>query len=176
MTSELAVIFLVVVSGTFDADYVSVQPWPSKVACLQPQSVGFENHQFILRGPGRSGVLTLRNGKTEDDGYGSTDWVTTLEDRQRLELAGENGPVWAVEIFSNHIGGSGSYSRLVVVSCRNGSLTELVQAGGEGMRVKLLEDGGMILTFGVWYPQDAHCCPSAQKTLILHWNARRRIF
>ncbi len=158
-------------------DYVCTESVATNRACLEISADNFDNFRFILRGPNQPlSVLVVQNGKAASDGSGSTDWETTLESRRPLRMPDEAHPVWAVEIFSSHIHGSGSYSRLFVFGCRNGILNELMQAGGEGMRVGPLGEGELTLTFGVWSQEDAHCCPSGLKMLMLRWNPLKNGF
>jgi hypothetical protein len=157
--------------------YVVSTPFDSGSRCSQIEAVDFKNYSFIVRDPQESGPhqLPLRNGVYSDEHYGGTDWQSTLESDSKLVLP-EGERFRLLQLLSNHLMGSGSVTRVFLFVCRRGLLTELLQAGGEGMKARWLSAGRLQLTFAVWEENDAHCCPSNQKIRVFRWHSTTRSF
>jgi hypothetical protein len=71
-----------------------------------------------------------------------------------------------------HVHGTGEFTHVLVVECRNRQLTVWFEAGGEGIRASSLDAAAQELSIvrWIWSPSDAHCCPSKEDHERYRWD------
>jgi hypothetical protein len=87
-----------------------------------------------------------------------------------------NTKIRMLEIFGDHLSGTGSRTYLIGFRCVDGAVKQVFRQEGEGMRVVSLSPDKVTLKFGVWQPSDPHCCPSGKKTASFLWDAAKQTY
>jgi hypothetical protein len=166
----------------FDSYSVHLEPARMSTPCDSTTLSSLRDFTHRFRGydyPG--GQLTIRDGRnTDTDVLGGVEWVTSLEHQESIELNGT--PAVLVVVFSNHVGGSGSATHLLVVRCRQKRLEVIFEAGGGGIHpspgrgYSYGADEGLWVTHAIWSPNDSHADPSREIVEVYRWQPKRERF
>jgi hypothetical protein len=164
----------------FNVYAVYAAPAAMRAVCdpAQPPHLGDFTHRF--RGPNYPrGPLTIRAGvHREINALGEVEWETAIARQEAIRL--EGAPALVVLVFSNHVGGSGSATHLLVVRCRQRRWQVIFEAGGAiypapGRGYRFSADD-LRVTHAVWLPDDAHAWPSRAVDEVYRWHAGRGRF
>ena len=155
-------------------------------ACSDIEKVDFKNHVVVAKvrdttitGDDASAItFRFRKGIFDEgdvvDGKFILDFRSTIESDIVLHPAPQIA-IRFLEIFQNHIGGSGSLNYLLGFRCLNGRIRQVFQQSGNGMQVLHLSPTDIRLRFGVW-KDDPQCCPSLEKESRFAWDGATGIF
>lgn len=75
-----------------------------------------------------------------------------------------------IEMFKNHLAGTGSWEYLVGFRCSDGVVKNVFQQHSEGMRVVSLSPDTLHLRFAMWRKEDSHASPSGCRDTWFSWN------
>lgn len=163
----------------FNIDYVVNHIAVYESGCIDIGEIDFKNFLFLIRNPdkiaadGTWGKFVLKEGIYEElNPFGGIEWRTEIEQDFLLQQNISEFHRFIIT-FSNHLGGSGSFTRLFVFRCLNGRLEEIFQAGGEGMEVSQLPENRLQIIFCLWEVKNSHAGPSKQKVHIYRWSCEQ---
>ncbi len=114
--------------------------------------------------------LPLHEGRFDDPPPGSgepPEWRTELQPPLRIGLGRERA--FLLQFTSEHLRGTGSVSRVLVVRCRNRRLEVVFEAGGEGLTVDAGADT-LRLRYPVWRVRDSHASPTGTRRAAWRWD------
>jgi hypothetical protein len=81
-----------------------------------------------------------------------------------------------IEMFKNHLNGTGSWKYLVGFRCSGGMVTNVFQQAGAGMQVVSLSPDTLHLRFPLWKPADSQASPSGEKDTWFSWNTASHLY
>jgi hypothetical protein len=150
---------------------VHLDPNPTRARCRSLDSSDLRNTAYPFRAavyPGQR-FVQFKDGRYEDrwDATGGKiEWTMEIEKLESIRLAGE--PATLLKFFANHIGGTGSFSHVLVVRCREQRLQIAFEAGGEGVDASPLGNNEIQITRLV--------APLSQGVALYRWNSIRGRF
>ena len=132
---------------------VHLEPNTTRAACrtLNPSDLG--NLAYPFRAavyPGQR-LVQFKGGRYEDRweiSGGKVEWTMEIEKQEPILEAGERAVL--LRFFANHLGGSGSFSHVLVVRCKDQRLQVVFEAGGEGVDSSYLGNNEIQITHPVW--------------------------
>ena len=184
---------------------LTLAPLASGAACRDVASIDFRNRVIraasdlgetdygIFNGPGPGGPLRLRDGAfLQWDGITSRmwsempaderkeikqkpDWKTTIEQDTLIRPIGSGG-IRVLVLSRVHLTGTGAFTYVFGFRCSSGSLQEIFEASGEGIKLERATDNGIEINVAIWSQNDAHCCPSRHERLRYIWSPARKRF
>jgi hypothetical protein len=159
----------------FNAYSAHLEPRALAGACCLENPDHFRDLTYVFRGKAypHEQPIQLHDGRYDDPGPlegGVIDWSTTLEEQSPVRLNGQRALM--LRFFSNHLGGSGSVSRVFVLRCANERLQIVFEGGGEGVRASFSQDGSLQVSHPYWRTADSHAEPSRMIREWYGWSAR----
>lgn len=145
-------------------------------ACTGIEAVDFKNHVMVAK---QGWTFAFHNGIFDDGEMDEGKFVLDTRSEIVRDVVVHPVPSLAVrfvEVFQNHLGGSGSYEHLFAFRCSGGRIVSIFHQSGEGMEVLRLSPNELRLRFGVWRKSDPHCCPSTQKYSRFVWDNAKATF
>lgn len=157
--------------------YVLYEPVTLGLPCSDVRKVDVSNMTFRARDPGRVSDPGMR-GPIEyrfRDGQATPaiSWTTTIA-RDRWATFNDGSILRVVSIVDSH--GTGYWEFVSVLSCRDGGLREVFQAGGEGLFLdhRRISGDTIRMRWAVWrVDSDGHCCPSRERIQDFAWVIKR---
>jgi hypothetical protein len=117
------------VASAFSSYAVHLEPTTMATSCDSRSVSSLRDFAYRFRAyTYPSGQLSFHDGKnTDTDVLRGVEWVSSVEHQEPIELDGQ--PALLAVVFSNHVGGSGSATHLLVIRCRNERLEVVFEAG-----------------------------------------------
>jgi hypothetical protein len=164
-------------------------------ACVDISSVDFKNYLFVARretrpvsygafnGPAPGGPIRLRNGRFYEwdetpevsPGNSKPDWLTEIG-RDLIVHPRQSAGIRVLSLTRTHLTGTGSFTYIFAFACRNGAVTKIFEASGEGVKLTDVTDAAMDIDVAVWAKGDAHASPSRIVPLHYVWSPESKRF
>jgi len=167
---SLVLLQAIAAQSPFGSYEVLLSPRTLPDTCAAEDRDQFRNRTYTFGSRGGSSV-TLHNGKAvELNPLGTPEWETSLVSVEPVKLGTREATL--LVIGSLHVHGTGEFTHVLVVECRNRQLTVWFEAGGEGIRASSLDAAAQELSIErwIWSPSDAHCCPSKEGQERYRWR------
>lgn len=100
------------------------------------------------------------------------DWRTTIRQDHPLPASG----IRLLVLEQNHLTGTGSFTYIFGFHCGAGSLRQIFEASGQGLKLERLTANGMDISVAIWSNGDPHCCPRRKVHLTYLWSPSRKRF
>ena len=146
--------------------------------CSDITTVDFRN-TTVTSALGIDEPLKFRNGVFDELAPQSPSWQVEW----RYEIVRDTtvhpdsqGAIRFIEMFKNHLAGTGSIEYLIGFSCSDGMVRNVFQRHGEGMWVVSLSPDTLHLSFAVWKLGDSHAAPSGHRDAWFSWNAHSNTY
>lgn len=117
---------------------------------------------------------TLSREEQEESRH-KPDWKTTIEQDIILDPA-PSERVRLLVLFQNHVTGTGSFTYILGFQCTGGSVKNIFETSGEGIKLAPAIGNRMELTVGIWAEGDSRCCPSQEVSLTYRWSVSLKRF
>jgi hypothetical protein len=154
--------------NTYD---VFLSPVAAPGGCSVDDAAGFRNRTYRLRGRiyPMGGPLAFKSGKNvERNPLEKVEWETTLSAPEVVRVGGQ--PAVMLVFGSDHVGGTGSATHILVARCDDRQLHILFEAAAEGIRDVVVSADQIRVKRWIWSETDGHCCPSGQTEERYRWN------
>jgi hypothetical protein len=144
-------------------------------ACTDIETVDFKNRVIVTK----DDVFKFHNGVFDDgemvEGKFLVDWRSEIV-KDTVVHPVSSVSIRFVEVFQNHLLGTGSFTHLFAFRCSGGTIRMVFYKSGEGMEATNVSPTALRLRFGVWRYSDAHCCPSLEKHSLFVWDGAKATF
>jgi hypothetical protein len=154
--------------------YVLYEPVTLGLPCTDVRRFDVQNMAFRVRNPRMQGRLEFRfrNGRSrraDTPEFSTLSWRTAV-DRGRVVTLSDGNLLRFVSIEDSHVS-STTMHYVSALSCRDGTMIEVFQAGGEGVFLdhRRTPDDTIRLRWCVWRRGDSHAEPSRERIQDLAW-------